>query len=63
MTPLERLAPTLLPCPFCGGEAIRRNTNHLVFYVDCLKCGAGTGRERCDMDSISAWNRRYVVEP
>ena len=44
---------TLLPCPFCGGEA------HLFdgYWVECTKCGCQTP-ETFEEVAISAWNRR-----
>lgn len=47
----------LLPCPFCGGEAIMRITKYGGSYVMCAKCfcrtiDGGHGIVR------ALWNRR-----
>src|SRR5690606_23678133 len=44
---------TLLPCPFCGGEAHLFDGN----WVECTKCGCQTP-ETFEEVAISAWNRR-----
>ena len=63
-----KVMPELLPCPFCGGEAMHLHTkvksnfnNHLMDYdvVDCKNCRAST-RSYCDNKdgAIAAWNTR-----
>lgn len=55
---------TLLPCPFCGGEAVVRHdppTSSVQddeYRVECGDCGSA-GRS-CDEKerAISAWNNR-----
>ena len=59
---------TLLPCPFCGGEAGLRNTlaerkasSPTSAYVMCKSCLASTSSfegSTCVSKAISAWNRR-----
>ena len=55
--------PNLLPCPFCGGEAVifdnRINQYDASYSVGCLKCGAridGTDEEVSE--TIAKWNTR-----
>lgn len=65
---------TLLPCPFCGGEAYLNthcynaksdiailNKQRIFYGVNCIKCGADiTGLVGCknDEDAINKWNTR-----
>src|SRR5688572_7024468 len=58
----------LLPCPFCGGEAvISDNNTGLVFYVRCKQCRSAGPAERCATDAAATWNTRsalsYSEEP
>lgn len=50
---------TLLPCPFCGGEADhsmgKRGDDSPWPYVECIKCGATTEPDQ--------WNRRSPAVP
>lgn len=56
----------LLPCPFCGGEAIYCHVKRLsdpyyhAFKAQCSKCGA-ENRFKCDTkeEAADAWNKRY----
>lgn len=51
----------LLPCPFCGGEAIPSGTGEHVgnpASVRCAKCHACVGYHRPKSAAIAAWNRR-----
>lgn len=49
----------LLPCPFCGGEAMLTNQlatdeyGHKLWNVLCVKCDNGTS---------SYWDKNHVVE-
>ena len=59
---------TLLPCPFCGGEAdieeISGNpfTNEpYTWAVGCKDCNVGWYKETKE-DAIAAWNRRVQPE-
>lgn len=49
----------LLPCPFCGGEAVNsigRHANSNPWnYIECLSCGASGEPE--------IWNNRYSPPP
>jgi len=58
----------LLPCPFCGGEAIESyNRVDKFSYVSCKTCGVKTGdytwkedipHDSAHSKSVNAWNRR-----
>lgn len=50
---------TLLPCPFCGGEASKRLFYKGKYMVHCNVCNAGSG-DVCDTkaEAIEAWNTR-----
>lgn len=52
---------TLLPCPFCGGEAeIERYT--IKPYVACMKCGCSMpDRHQTAEQAIEAWNTRTAT--
>ena len=57
----------LLPCPFCGGEAIPCSAgNHFAtekFFVSCGVCGVETPRiARTRKEAIAAWNSRAEPE-
>lgn len=60
------MSATLLPCPFCGGEAFLRDNGGGLFYASCINVG-------CDVrpytDSfgakgrvVAAWNRRTPTD-
>jgi len=59
---------TLLPCPFCGGEAIVVKTESCGRYIGCWDCGGRTEKFETDYagsahdKAISAWNRRAEPE-
>ena len=58
----------LLPCPFCGGEAIRVDVGLSEFVdgeVTCEDCGGNVGNYPTKADAIAAWNRRALpaVQP
>lgn len=56
----------LLPCPFCGGEAVRlgvmdntRNTQKKGYrYFGCRKCCVVSFSGMTEAEAIDAWNRR-----
>lgn len=53
---------TLLPCPFCGGEA-ELNHNYSddygdSYWVSCNFCGVATDSDWSQKTAIAAWNRR-----
>ena len=57
------MSNTLLPCPFCGGEATVGANEYYdganTFYTYCTNCGVQqiTTKIRTD-EAIAAWNRR-----
>lgn len=58
---------TLLPCPFCGGEA-STGQGKAYFFVNCIDCMASTdvllaeSREWSKAEAIAAWNRRAQTD-
>lgn len=58
--------PTLLACPFCGGEA-REAITHLPTgwfdSVECSKCDATVGPYPPPNEAITAWNKRASAAP
>ena len=54
----------LLPCPFCGGEAMMVKTQKCGRYVMCLTCEVQTVEYETDYigsaygKAIAAWNHR-----
>ena len=63
------MSNTLLPCPFCGGEAIFVKTERCGRYVGCWDCGGRTEEVETDYagsardKAIAAWNRRADAVP
>jgi hypothetical protein len=63
-------APTLLPCPFCGGEAwsVRSVNGTAEFRVGCSPCGIAIkaawyrGEPAPTKDIVAVWNRRAGEE-
>ena len=58
----------LLPCPFCGGEAMY-GIHFGSSYIQCTGCGVITKcygekqfRELNDIAAAEAWNRRHSDE-
>ena len=64
---------SLLPCPFCGGEAVLRvmecikpsGKKFRIYAVECSNdceedptCFASTGWEETEKDAIAQWNTR-----
>lgn len=47
----------LLPCPFCGGDALLQTPGVLAF-VECQGCGCSTWVFDSREKAIAAWNRR-----
>lgn len=55
----ETLIPDLLPCPFCGGEAIVEEYGRSVFLAKCTSCGIKLPNvNRTKEEAIKAWNTR-----
>lgn len=68
----------LIPCPFCGGEAViyhqsSKYTNRDGNYVHCMECGCRTKLFECygnttkthedtKQEAIEAWNTRKPME-
>ena len=50
----------LLPCPFCGGEAILNSS--VESWVECRVCHNRTEMCACDGGAIEKWNRRTKNE-
>ena len=48
----------ILPCPFCGGEAMLGKDSELRDMVYCLECGAKTWGFDSDKQAILRWNTR-----
>lgn len=49
---------SLLPCPYCGGEAEFRDGSSTTPYIRCKKCGCRTGSSRDEERLVRIWNRR-----
>lgn len=50
----------LLPCPFCGGEAVLEHGTEYApwFEVDCPNCDAEGPVRPTEAEAIEAWNKR-----
>ncbi len=51
----------LKPCPFCGGDAIRRAIKYedgLAFHIICRVCGVQTDVENAMESAKTIWNKR-----
>jgi hypothetical protein len=58
--------PTLLPCPFCGGDATAVGTDHpswLQCRVHCNACATATCSYATRALAAAAWNTRAVAQP
>lgn len=52
--------PRLLPCPFCGAEALHYKYGH-THFVECSRCAAQMGRAQDrggKRELYAMWNRR-----
>ena len=52
------MSNTLLPCPFCGGEAETFEASEDSFSILCTGCGVETPYLPYLTEAIAAWNRR-----
>ena len=49
----------LLPCPFCGGDAVISAAMNSHPEIACDSCGANVSAREAGVDAaISAWNKR-----
>lgn len=53
------IAPTLQPCPFCGGAAAR-DYSGMATWVQCVNCTARTARYSEEEAAAGAWNNRFT---
>ena len=50
---------TLLPCPFCGGEAMEEGLNSVALHwYECEDCGASSGSADSLVEARKKWNGR-----
>jgi Lar family restriction alleviation protein len=52
------MSNTLLPCPFCGGEAETFEASEDSFSILCTGCGVETPYLPYLTEAIAAWNSR-----
>lgn len=52
--------PKLLPCPFCGGEALINLHNDEYVYCFCESCGIEQPTYTNRNVAVRAWNKRYT---
>jgi len=52
------MSDTLMPCPFCGGEAQWISGGEKCWWSECLSCCAQSDAKATKADAIAAWNRR-----
>lgn len=53
--------PTLLPCPFCGGE-VTLGTAESTYWIDCEGCPVATVGGYGKAEQIAAWNARAPTQ-
>lgn len=52
-------APTLKPCPFCGGDAELKHNKQWDYFVRCEVCGAKTRQHHENsVGAVDDWNRK-----
>ena len=52
---------TLLPCPFCGGEALKMTSSDGFTSIGCLRCNPLFGvmiQAETEAEAAAAWNTR-----
>lgn len=51
---------TLLPCPCCGAEAMKRNDGYWIRpnFITCRSCGLSTMGCATEREAIQKWNER-----
>jgi Lar family restriction alleviation protein len=54
---------TLLPCPFCGGEASAATSGGGVYWVFCSRCKAQVDWHHTSQEVADTWNRRADLPP
>ena len=52
------MSERLLPCPFCGGEAIVFGYHDVFWEAECLRCHGAAGDYETKAEAIDAWNTR-----
>ena len=52
------MSDTLMPCPFCGGEAQWISGGEKCWWSECLSCCAQSDAKATKADAIAAWSRR-----
>jgi len=56
--PLPPARGSVLPCPFCGGEAVCEQHKQGGWQAYCVECKIGTYGEWSQRDALAIWNRR-----
>jgi hypothetical protein len=59
----DAIEAALLPCPFCGGDAIvsRPSLTPKMWSISCRKCDAGPAASLSLTHATSVWNRRPAL--
>lgn len=61
INPLDKIA-TLLPCPFCGGDAEikQTGTNRVSMIIGCTDCSCELETGETSINEHSQWSTRTV---